>query len=166
MPRTTRGICIAIATAALLAGTTPPALAQTKTDPHQHDGAAPAQGQPSGMMGDGMMRMMSHCSHTEGRIAFLKAELAITETQKALWDAYAVKMKENLQSMPGMHKSMMAISAAKTPVERVDATIAAMEGRTKVLKDVRPALLALYDALDPEQKNKADQLLPGMSCMM
>jgi LTXXQ motif family protein len=173
MPRTTRGTCIAITTAVLLAGTTSPAFAQARTDPHQHDNAAPPQSQPGGMMGGGMMRMMNHCpmtsgetSHTDGRIAFLKAELAITDAQKAVWDVYAVKVKDNLQSMPGMHKSMMAVGAARTPVERVDATIATMEGRAKVLKEVRPALVALYDALSPEQKKKADQLLTGMSCMM
>ena len=49
-----------------------------------------------GMVGMGMMRMMAECpmmmggdmaSHAEGRIAFLKAELAITDAQKAVWDA-------------------------------------------------------------------------------
>jgi hypothetical protein len=59
---------------------------------------------PGTMMGPGMMgmmRMMGDCpmmgmmmgadtsTFTEGRIAFLKAELAITDAQKAVWEAYA-----------------------------------------------------------------------------
>lgn len=35
----------------------------------------------------------------EGRLAFLKAELAITDAQKGIWDAYAEATKKNLQSM-------------------------------------------------------------------
>ena len=35
----------------------------------------------------------------EGRIAFLKAELGITDAQKSQWDAYADSIKQNLQSM-------------------------------------------------------------------
>ena len=41
-----------------------------------------------------------------------------------------------------------------------------MDSRLTALKDVKPALANLYGALNTEQKNKADQLLTGMSCMM
>ncbi len=164
-------------------------------DVHHPDGApkqaAPAQEMPSqmpggmmdgmmgrgGMMGmmrgGGMMRMMESCpmmgggeAHTEGRIAFLKAELAITGQQTSVWDAYAAALKKNLQSMQGMRETMMKVMQAKSPVERLDAHIAAMDARVAALKELKPALAGLYSSLSEEQKKKADELLTGMGCMM
>jgi hypothetical protein len=134
-----------------------------------------------GMMGPGMMgmmRMMGDCpmmgmmmgagtsTFAEGRIAFLKAELAITDAQKAAWETYAETLKKNLQGMQAMRQTMAKVMEAKTPVERLDAHIAAMDGRLASLKEVKPALAALYGTLSDEQKKKADQVLTGMGCMM
>jgi len=125
-----------------------------------------------GMMGRGcsMMGMMLEGadvpSFAEGRIAFLKAELAITDAQQAAWSAYADALGKNLQGMQGMRQLMATALTAATPVERLDAHIAAMEGRLGALKDVKPALSHLYEALGPDQKKKADELLTGMGCMM
>jgi hypothetical protein len=68
--------------------------------------------------------------------------------------------------MQTMHDRMQTMISAKTPVERLDAHVAAMEERLTALKEMRPALSALYDALDEKQKQKADDLLTGMGCMM
>lgn len=167
------------------------ALAQTAPDPH-HPGGAAAQAQQQGpmpggmmgsgmmgrmmgggMMGPGMMDMMSNCpmmggsaSHAEGRIAFLKAELAITDAQNAAWEAYAAQIRKNLTSMQDMQKTMMSMMDAKSPVERIDARIAMMEKRTQALKDIKPALAAMYAGLSVDQQKKADQFLTGMGCMM
>ena len=132
------------------------------------------RGSPMGR--GGMMSMLGGCpmmgadgqalAFIDGRIAFLKAELAITEAQKGAWDAYADATKRNLESMQGMWQTMRAVFDAKTPVERLDAHLAAMESRTKVLKDVKPALARLYEALSADQKKKADDILTGMGCMM
>ena len=113
------------------------------------------------MMGGGEMPM-----HQEGRIAFLKAELAITDAQAKVWDAYAEVLKKNMQGMQGMRETMMAARQGKTPVARLDAHVTAMEARLQALKDLKPTLTALYDALSDDQKKKADQLLTGMGCMM
>jgi hypothetical protein len=102
----------------------------------------------------------------EGRIAFLKAELAITDAQRVAWDAYADAIKRNLQSMQDMRQTMRAVFEAKTPVERLDAHLVAMESRIKALKDVKPTLVKLYEALSPEQQKKADEIITGMGCMM
>ena len=178
-------ITASVAIAALSLAAALPGAAQTAPDPHHPDQApaakaAPMPGGPRGMMdmmgmmkGGGMMQTMSDCpmmgggaSHSEGRIAFLKAELGITDAQKSVWEAYAAQVKANLQSMQGMQATMTKMASAKTPGERLDATIAAMEARSKTLKDMKPALTALYAALTAEQKAKADQLLTGMGCMM
>lgn len=124
----------------------------------------------SGMMGGcGMMGAAADgkiSTFADGRIAFLKAELGITDAQKDAWDPYAEKLKSNLQSMKGMWQTMKAVFDAKTPSDRLDAQIAAMDSRLTALKDIKPALAKLYDALNAEQKKKADELLTGMGCMM
>lgn len=134
-------------------------------------GYGPGRGYGWGMMGGGCGMMGSTSdgraeTFVNGRIAFLKAELGITDAQKAAWDGYADALKRNLQSMQGMWQTMQAVFEAKTPVERLDARVTAMEGRLAALKEVKPALAALYAALSEDQKKKADELLTGMGCMM
>jgi hypothetical protein len=138
-----------------------------------------------GMMGQGMMGgmpaqgmgMMANCpmmgmavggdnaAFPEGRVAFLRAELGITETQKDAWESYAAVLKKNLQNMQAMRQNMMQVMQAKTPVERIDTQIGVMESRLSSLKELKPALTELYSGLTAEQKTKADQLLTGMGCM-
>lgn len=130
-----------------------------------------------GMMGGGMMGgncpmmgMMAGSDDTEthasGRIAFIKAELGITEAQQPVFDAYAAALKKNLDGMHAMRATMMSSMQSGTPVERLEAHVKAMEGRLASLKEVKPALASLYDALDEQQKQKADKILIGMGCMM
>jgi LTXXQ motif family protein len=135
-------------------------------------------GHGPGMMGNYGPGMMGGCpmmgttadgqvsTFAEGRIAFLKAELGITDAQKSAWDAYAETIRSNLQNMQGMWQTMMTVFEAKTPADRLDAQIAAMDGRLAALKQIEPALAALYVALSAEQKKKADEVLTGMGCMM
>ena len=92
--------------------------------------------------------------------------LAITDAQKAVWETYAAALKKNLQGMQDMQKTMMAMMDAKTPIERIDTSIAAMDKRAQLLKEVKPTLAALYNALSADQKKKSDQILTGMGCTM
>jgi hypothetical protein len=138
-------------------------------------GMMPGNPMMQGMMrGRGMMPMMENCpmaggggaAYSEGRIAFLKAELAITDEQKATWDAYAAAIKMNLENMQAMRGTMMTVMQAQSPVEQLDAHIAAMEARLSALREIKPALSALYGRLSEEQRKKANELLTGMGCMM
>jgi LTXXQ motif family protein len=136
-------------------------------------GQGMGRGGMMGMMGGGcpMMGMMMGrngpaSAFAEGRTAFIKAELAITDAQKSVWDAYATALRKNLESMQTMHNTVMSASSPATPVERLDLHISAMESRLQSLKEVKPALSALYAALSADQKKTADDLLTGMGCMM
>ena len=135
-------------------------------------GQGMGRGGMMGMMGGGcpMMGMMGRDgaapSFAEGRIAFIKAELAITDAQNGVWDAYAAALRKNLESMQSMRKTMMSATQPASPVERLDLHISTMESRLQSLKEVKPALAALYAALSEDQKKKADDLLTGMGCMM
>jgi hypothetical protein len=114
----------------------------------------------------GMMRGTDTSAFPEGRIAFLKAELGITDAQKSAWEAYAAALKKNLEGMQATRQTMMKVMQATSPVERVDARISMMESRLSTLKDIKPVLGTLYNGLTDDQKKKADQLLIGMGCMM
>lgn len=180
---------LAAAVALLIAASSYAAAQTSSHEAHHPEGApqtaAPAQEMPrAGMMGavtPGMMQgggmmemgMMGNCpmmggteAHVEGRIAFLKAELAITDQQKEAWEAYAAAIKKNLEGMKAMRETMMKVMQAKSPVERLDAHISAMENRVTTLKELKPALGTLYAGLSDEQKKKADELLTGIGCMM
>jgi len=114
----------------------------------------------------GMMGGTDTSAFSEGRIAFLKAELGVTDPQKPAWEAYAAALKKNLEGMQATRQTMMKVMQSKSPVERVDARISMMEGRLSTLKEIKPALATFYNALSDDQKKKADQLLVGMGCMM
>ena len=114
----------------------------------------------------GMMMGGAEGTFAEGRIAFLKAELGITDAQKTVFDAYAAVLKDNLESMRGMRQAMMGARSLETPVERLDAHLGMMENRLAALKEVKPKLEALYAALSDDQKKKANAVLTGMGCMM
>jgi hypothetical protein len=174
------GSRLAIAVAAMTLAAAVPTSAQMGMWGGYGPGMMSGPGFGPGMMGrgPGPGMMMGGCPifdgatdgralvFTEGRIAFLKAELGITDAQKSVWDVYADAIKNNPQSMQGMWQMMKTVFEAKTPVERLDAHVAAMESRTTALKAVKPALANLYAALTDEQKRKADELLTGMGCMM
>ena len=106
-----------------------------------------------------------HGPMLEGRLAYIKAELAITDAQSAAWNGYVSAVKARASGMQGMHGTMMQAMQSGTPMARMDAHIKAMEAMTEALKALKPATEALYAELTPDQKQKADQIL-GMGCMM
>jgi hypothetical protein len=105
---------------------------------------------------------------TEGScltIDMLKSGLSITDAQKSAWDAYVGALKTNYKSLQGMRETMMPMRD-KTSVEQFDAHVTAMENRLRALKDLKPTLTAFYAGLSEDQKQKADSMLLGLSCMM
>ena len=122
-----------------------------------------------GMMGQGMPGMMGQGmgpsninAQLEGRLAYLKAELDITDAQATAWKEYAGALKARISGMQSMHQEMMAAMQAGTALDRVKAHAKMMESMVANMKAVTPALEALYKVLSDEQKKKADQLLGMM----
>lgn len=157
----------ALLSAAILAG-----VSLAHAQPSQPPGTM-AQGMGQGMMGQGIMRqgmmrqgMMGMTEPMlEGHLAYVKAELAVTDAQSAAWNAYAGTVRARFSGMQAMHQSMMQTMQSGNAVARMDAHIKATEAMTDTLKALKPATETLYAALTPEQKKKADDLL-GMCCMM
>jgi hypothetical protein len=120
-----------------------------------------------GSMGQGMGpgMMMGQGPMMEGRLAYLKAELGITDTQAAAWDGYVSAVKARGDTMKSMHATMMQAMQSGTAIARLDAHAAAMQSMMDSMNALKPATEALYKVLNDDQKKKADVLL-GMGCCM
>jgi hypothetical protein len=136
-------------------------------------------GQDGAMMGhQGMGRGMgmrggqgSICgmmtTHVEGRLAFLKAELAITSEQESLWDDYAAAVRDNAKSVASRCSSMMKQGEAKQSLpDRLDAQEQFVAARLDALRAVSKALKPLYGSLNDTQKQHADELIRSSTGMM
>ena len=112
-----------------------------------------------GMMGPGMHGMMDFGPMMEGRLAYTKAELGITDSQTAAWDDYTKAVKARATTMQSVRTSMMEAMQAGSAMARLDARITAMGSMLDSLKALKPATEALYNTLSDDQKKKADLLL-------
>ena len=122
-----------------------------------------------GMMGQGMMgpgMMMGYGPMMEGRLAYLKAELGITDAELQAWNGYASAVKARASQMQGMHSAVMQAMQSGRALDRLEVHIQAMQSMVDGLKALKPATETLYNALSDEQKKKADLLLGGGCCMM
>jgi hypothetical protein len=116
-----------------------------------------------GQMGPGMM--MDFGPIMEGRLAYVKAELGITDAQTAAWDGYVSAVKARATTMQGVRTAMIEAMQAGSAIERLDARTRAMESMVESLRALKPVTEALYKVLSDDQKKKADLLL-GMGCCM
>lgn len=126
-------------------------------------------GMGPGMMGYGMMgpgMMMGYGPMMQGQLTYLKAELGITEAQKAAWDSYVDAVQARSAVMQGMHAAMMQAWQSGTALDRMEAHQQAMQSMLDSMKAIKPATETLYNALTDAQKKKADLLLGNGCCMM
>jgi hypothetical protein len=110
-----------------------------------------------GMGPGGEMRMMPS-EHVEGRIAFLKTELGITEAQLPQWNAFADALRDSAKTMRTVMGNMQGGMPATTPA-KLDAMTTMMAARLDALKTTAAATKALYAVLTDAQKKTADELV-------
>jgi hypothetical protein len=125
-------------------------------------------GQQEGMgmgMGPGMGMGMPF-EHVEGRIAFLKAELRITDAQKPQWDAFADAMRANSKAHQAVHEQMTGNAKPSSWPEHLAFQQKALSTRLDGLKTLETAAKPLFATLSDEQRKLADQLLSGPMGMM
>ncbi len=114
--------------------------------------------QPMGMMGQNGMG-----GHVEGRIAFLKTELKITDAQQSLWNAVADAMRA-IGTAAKDHPVAMGCMGMNTPgtlPEKLAARDNALTAHLDALRKLRTALDPLYAALSADQKKTADSMVIG-----
>ena len=172
MPMHHRKILLSFALVTALAATGAFA-AEAEHDQH-HPAAARAAaanppasmaGMPSGGAGNmPMMGMMQNvmsenliAAHVERRIAFLKAELNITEAQQPLWDAVAEALRTNAKPMPEMSAAMIAGSGALP--EKLATHEKAVSAHLDAVRRLRTAFDPLYAAFSAAQQKAADALI-------
>jgi hypothetical protein len=116
-------------------------------------------GQMMEMMGGGPA--MVPFAHIEGRVAFLKTELAVTDAQTPQWNAFAGALRGGAKAMREMMTSTMQTGKASNAAERTDAMVKMMSARLESMKSIAAAEKALYAVLTDAQKETADELLGG-----
>jgi len=136
------------------------AQAQTNNQPKGAAGAGKMCKGMQCMMGGGMMKSPEHIAAIQAaRIAYLKTALGITEAQMGVWNKYVEALKANQSKMKGMMKGKKDDEKKATAIEKMDARIARTKTKLQNLEAMKPATEALYNALDAEQKKKADAVL-------
>lgn len=128
-----------------------------------------------GMMKGDMHRMMAMkhggqmampMRHTEGRIAFLKAELRITPAQEGKWTAFADAVRAGTKGTDKMPAMMTDKAKASTAPAMLESYEQILSGRLEALRATRAAFLPLYESLTPEQRKIADDLLASPMSVM
>ncbi len=161
--RTTRRATLTALVFAAIAG---PAAAQTTPAQPGEPGLTLARmrGGRGGilqMLGMVPMRPGHQIEFSEGRLAFLKAELKITDAQTRAWDAFAAALRENTARLNAAYKAPDREALEKVgPAERLGWVETALAARLDAVKRSRAALGPLYAALGDEQKKTFDRFVP------
>jgi len=110
-------------------------------------------------MGD--MRTQAMTEHVEGRMAFLRVELKITNAQMGEWNKFADAMRANAKKLAAVRSQAPQPGAPQpTLVERMAQEQRGLAARSEGAQGIKLALEPLYGTLSDEQKTLADQLLP------
>jgi hypothetical protein len=104
--------------------------------------------------------------HVEGRIAFLKAELQITDAQMTAWNAFAENMRSDAAAMRTMQGEMMKGGMSPTVLERMVLVHKIMSARLALMDHSGLSINALYAVLSPDQRKSFDQMMSGPMGMM
>jgi len=114
----------------------------------------------------GMPMMAAMAGHIDGRLAFLKTELKITDAQLPLWNAVADAIRANAKGMGAMAEGMMGSTQAAALPDKLAAREKMLTARLDALRKLKAAVDPLYTALSDEQKKTADELIMGPMGMM
>jgi hypothetical protein len=94
----------------------------------------------------------------EGRIAFLKAELQITDKQLTDWNGVADALRSSRQHLLEARKLLLMDDKAPG-TERIDHYERHLSERLEAIKSARAAFNRLYASLSDSQKQTADAIL-------
>ena len=121
-----------------------------------------------GMMGRGMDGMAT-IDRVEGRIAFLRAELKITDAQADVWNGFADALRTNARKLAEVRAAKPGDGQpASTLTARLDQQEQWLVGRLDGTRAMKSAFAKLNEALWDDQKKTANDLLAphmGMEAM-
>jgi hypothetical protein len=112
---------------------------------------------------------MEMIDRVEGRIAFLRTELKITDAQMPAWNAFADALRANAKSLGEVRSSMMGQGGAtRTLIDRLSLQEKWLASRLEGTRAIKSVLTNLVGTLSDDQKKTADELLAphmGMDMM-
>jgi LTXXQ motif family protein len=111
----------------------------------------------SGGMMEMMMRGRMGPEHIEGRLAYLKAELRITEAQGPQWQAFADATRSNASAMSEMRNATQKRSMSLP--DRLALEDKGVTAHLAALKKTEESVAKLYAVLSDDQKKIADQII-------
>jgi hypothetical protein len=112
------------------------------------------------MMGGFFMMPGGAIQNVEGHIAFLKAELKITDVQQKPWDQFANALRTNAKALSGEPGAMMGGADKKMqPAARFEQQEKLLTLHLEALKRSRSALEVLNAVLSDEQKKQLDEMI-------
>jgi hypothetical protein len=119
--------------------------------------------QTMGMMGPGMDGMAT-VDRVEGRIAFLRTELKITDAQAGAWNGVADALRANAKKLAEVRASMMPRPGdgqpqASTIAGRLDLQEQWLLARLDGTRAMKAAFAKLTETLSDDQKQTANDLL-------
>jgi hypothetical protein len=97
-------------------------------------------------------------ARVEGRLAYAKTLLGITDSEAAPWKAYEDVSRANVQRLRAARQAMMTAEQLGSPIDRMQAQTNMMQAQLDARKALQPVTEALYNALTPEQRERADAL--------
>jgi LTXXQ motif family protein len=107
-------------------------------------------GGPIGVMG---------FEHVEGCIAFLRAELGITDAQQPQWNCLRQALRVQATTMRAIRERMTQGGVPDSWPDRLARQERILSTRLDAVETIEGPALSLYAALSPEQQKKADDLL-------
>ena len=127
--------------------------------------------QMMGMMGRGMDGMAT-IDRIEGRIAFLRAELKITDAQADAWNGFADALRTNARKLTEVRATAMPKPGDGQPASALSARLDQQEqwlaARLDGTRTMKSTFAKLNEALSDDQKKTANDLLAphmGMEAM-
>ncbi len=167
--RISKGVLLATAITVGMAG-----VAASAEDDEDEAGWWPRWGMGQMMGGGPAMGWWSDgmIDRVDGRLAFLKAELKITDAQTPAWDEFTAAIRKTAETRNAMMQTMMkdmqdGSYAKKTLPDRLAEHQTHMEARLEEVKALRASVDKLYAALDETQKKAAEEIaLPMMGMGM
>jgi LTXXQ motif family protein len=103
-------------------------------------------------------------SRIEGRLAFLKTELKITDAQTAQWNAVAEVMRQQAKARRDRFEQMRQSrdpNVRPSALDGLQRQQAMTEQRAQELKQLVVVFQPLYASLSDDQKKTADELFGG-----
>ncbi len=118
--------------------------------------------QRMGMMGAGIGGMAT-VDRVEGRIAFLRAELKITDVQAEAWNGFADALRTNAKKLAEIRSPIMPKPGDAQPPTNLTARLEQQEqwlaARLDGVRTIKSAFVKLNDVLSDDQKKTAGELL-------